>query len=49
MQYLVILSNLGQARVGPENDGHLVKVFVDTGANCDTSRENFMKSWFLKV
>ena len=32
MRCWVILLNLVQARVGPENEGHLAKVFVDTGA-----------------
>ena len=33
MRYRVILSNLGQLRIGPENERHLAKVFVDSGAN----------------
>ena len=36
MRFWVILSNLRQERVGVENEGHPVKVFVDTGANCNT-------------
>ena len=41
MRYWVILSNLGQMRIGPENEGHLAKVFVDTGANCNTISRTF--------
>ena len=36
MRYWVILFNLEQERVGPDNEGHLAKLFVDTGANCNT-------------
>ena len=35
MRFWVIQSNLGQERVGPDNEGNRVKVFVDTGGNCD--------------
>ena len=30
MGFLVILYNLGQERIGVENEGHPVRVFVDT-------------------
>ena len=33
MRFWVILSNMGRKRVGADNEGHPVKVFVDTGAN----------------
>ena len=36
MRFWLILSNLGQERVGTGNEGHLVRVFVDTGANFNT-------------
>ena len=47
MRYWIILS--GKIRIGPDNEGHLPKVFVDTGANlyrqtATRSQENFMKS-----
>ena len=41
MRYWTILSNLGQMRIGPENEGHLAKEFIDTGANCNTISRNF--------
>ena len=41
MRYWVILSNLGQLRIGPENKGYLEKVFVDTGADCNTISRKF--------
>jgi len=37
----VILSNLEQARIDPENEGHPAKVFVDTGASCNTISRKF--------
>jgi len=41
MRYWVILSYLIQTRVGPENERHLPKVFVDTGTDCHTISRNF--------
>jgi len=41
MRYWVILSNLGQLRVRPVNEGHLANVFVDTGADCNTISRKF--------
>jgi len=42
MRYWVIQSNLGQLRIGPVM-GHSAKVFVDTGAYCNTISRKFYK------
>jgi hypothetical protein len=44
MRYLNILSNLGHERIGVENEGHPVRVFVDTGANCNTISRKFYET-----
>ena len=44
MRFWVILSNLGQERVGAENEGHPVRVFVDTCANCNTMSRKFYET-----
>ena len=49
MRFWVILSNLGQERVCAENEGHPVRVFLDTGAYCNTISQKIMKHWLLKV
>jgi len=41
MRYWIILSNLGQVRICAHNEGHLAKIFVDTGANCNTISGKF--------
>ena len=41
IRYWFILSDLGQLRIGPHNEGHLAKIFVDTGANCNTISRKF--------
>ena len=41
MRYWITLSYPGQMRIGPENDGHLAKVFVGTGANYNTIRKKY--------
>ena len=43
MRYWIILSNLGQMRIGPENEGHLSKLFVDTGANSNKISRKFFE------
>ena len=43
MRYWIILSNLGQVRIGAHNEGHLAKIFVDKRANCNQQLvENFI-------
>ena len=37
MRYWIILSNLGPIRMGIECEDHLAKIFVETGANCNTT------------
>ena len=37
----IIISNLGQLRIGPENERYLKKVFIYTGANCNTISRKF--------
>ena len=44
MRFWVILSNLGQERIGVQNEGHPARVFVDTGANCNTISRKFYKT-----
>ena len=44
MRFWVILSNLGQERIGVENEGRPVRVFVDTGANCNTISRKFYET-----
>ena len=41
MRYWIILSNLEQARIGPEYEGRLAKLFVDTGTKCNTISRKF--------
>ena len=41
MRYWTILSNLEQARIGPEYEGHLAKVFVDIDTKCNTIWRKF--------
>ena len=36
MRYWIFLTNLGQFRIQSSNEGHLVPIFVDTGADCNT-------------
>ena len=36
MRNRIILKNLGQMRLGSDFEGHLAKIFIDTGANCNT-------------
>ena len=42
MRHLIILSNLGRIRIGLNNEGHLARIFVDTGANCNTIRKFYL-------
>ena len=44
LRYWIIFSNLGQLRIGAHNEGHLAKIFVDTGANCNTIRRKFYRT-----
>ena len=44
MRFWVILSNLGQESICAENEGHPVRVFVDTGANCNTISRKFYET-----
>ena len=44
MRYWIILSNLGQVRIGDHNERHLSKIFVDTGANCNTISRKFYRT-----
>jgi len=41
MRYWIILSDRGQLRIGPHNEGRLAKIFVDTGADCNTISRKF--------
>ena len=41
MRHWIILSNLGQIRLGSDNEGHLARIFIDTGANCNTITRKF--------
>ena len=36
MRHCIIKSNLGQIRIGSDNEVDLARIFVDTGANCNT-------------
>ena len=44
MRFWVILSNLGHERTGVQNEGHPARVFVDTGANCNTISRKFYET-----
>ena len=42
MRHWIILSNLGQIRLGSDNEGHLASgIFIDTGVNCNTITRKF--------
>jgi len=41
MRHLSILSNLGEIRLGSDNEGHLARIFIDIGANCNTITRKF--------
>jgi len=41
MRHWIILSNLGQIRLGSDNLCHLARIFVDTGAKCNTISRKF--------
>ena len=41
MRHWIILSNLGQIRLGSDNERHLARIFVDNGANCYTISRKF--------
>ena len=41
MRHWIILSNLGRIRLGSYNEGHLARIFIDTGANCNTITRKF--------
>ena len=36
MRHWIILKNLGQIRLVSDFEGHLAKIYIDTGANCNT-------------
>ena len=44
MIYWILLSNLGQVRIGEHNEEHLAKIFLDTGANCNTISRTISQS-----
>ena len=41
MRHWIILSNLGQIRLSSDNEGHLARIFIDSGANCNTITRKF--------
>jgi len=41
MRHWIILLNLGQIRLGSDNEGHLERIVIDTGANCNTITRKF--------
>ena len=41
MRHWIILSNLGQIRLGSDNEGHLARIVVDTDANFNTITRKF--------
>ena len=43
----LLLTNLGQFRIQSGNEGHLVRIFVDTGANGNTITRNFIVLYWI--
>ena len=41
MRHWIILSNLSQIKLGLDYEGHLARIFVYTGANCNTICRKF--------
>ena len=41
MRHWILLKNLGQIRLGSNFEGHLAKIFIDTGENCNTITRKF--------
>ena len=41
MRHWIILKYLGQIRLGSDYEGHLARIFIDTGANCNTITRKF--------
>ena len=42
MRHRIILSKLGEIRLGSDNEGHLARIFIDTGENCDTIHQKVL-------
>jgi len=45
--YWILLTNLGQFKIQSGNEGHLVRIFVDTGANGNTITRNFIVLYWI--
>ena len=41
MRHWIILPNLGRIRLGSDNEEHLARIFIGTGANCYTITRKF--------
>jgi len=41
MRHWIIFKNLGQIRLGSDYEGHLARIFIDTGANYNTITRKF--------